>query len=218
MAGWHHRLDGHEFEWTPGVGDGQGGLACCNSWACKELDMTEWLNWTELSVQFMQILSWAQILSLMWVMIFLQHNPETTQQLEHRPAFVLIPVPQDSSSHWEVGEPTPFQEQVKDLIMTPFHWGTRKHRQQVVQLAPLPWTLQTEFPSYQSAGFLFFMQTIFKVFIKFVAILFLLFIFWLIGWEACAILVPWTGIEPTPPTLEGEVSTTGPPGKSPKHS
>ena len=48
MAGWHHRLDGHEFEWTPRVGDGQGGLACCNSWSHKELDTTEWLNWTEL--------------------------------------------------------------------------------------------------------------------------------------------------------------------------
>ena len=44
-AGWHHRLDGCEFEWTPGVGDGQGGLACCNSWGLKELDTTEWLNW-----------------------------------------------------------------------------------------------------------------------------------------------------------------------------
>ena len=48
MAGWHHWLDRREFEWTPGVGDGQGGLACCNSWGCKESDMTEWLNWTEL--------------------------------------------------------------------------------------------------------------------------------------------------------------------------
>ena len=49
MAGWHYRLHGHEFELTPGVGDGQGGLACCNSWGCKESDMTEWLNWTELN-------------------------------------------------------------------------------------------------------------------------------------------------------------------------
>ena len=48
MAGWHHRLDGHEFEWTLGVADGQGGLACCNSWGHKESDMTEQLNWTEL--------------------------------------------------------------------------------------------------------------------------------------------------------------------------
>ena len=41
MAGWHHRLDGHEFGWTPGVGFGQGGLACCNSWGHKESDKTE---------------------------------------------------------------------------------------------------------------------------------------------------------------------------------
>ena len=48
MAGWHHRLDAHEFGWTPGDGDGQEGLACCISWGHKELDMTEWLKWTEL--------------------------------------------------------------------------------------------------------------------------------------------------------------------------
>ena len=36
MAGWHHQLDGHEFEQTPGAGDGKGGLACCDSWGCKE--------------------------------------------------------------------------------------------------------------------------------------------------------------------------------------
>ena len=46
MAGWHHRLDGHEFGWTLGVGDGQGSLACCNSWGRKESDTTEQLNWT----------------------------------------------------------------------------------------------------------------------------------------------------------------------------
>ena len=47
MVGWHHRLNGHEFEQAPGVGDGQGGLACCSPWGCKESDMTERLNWTE---------------------------------------------------------------------------------------------------------------------------------------------------------------------------
>ena len=47
MVGWHHRLDGHEFEQAPGVGDGQGGLACCSPWGCKELDTTERLNWTQ---------------------------------------------------------------------------------------------------------------------------------------------------------------------------
>jgi len=49
MAGWHHWLDGHEFEWTLGDGDGQRGLACCDSWSCKESDTTEWLNSTELN-------------------------------------------------------------------------------------------------------------------------------------------------------------------------
>ena len=44
---WHHRLDGHEFEQALGVGDGQGSLECCRLWGCKELDTTEWLNWTE---------------------------------------------------------------------------------------------------------------------------------------------------------------------------
>ena len=47
MAGCHHRLGRHEFEWTLGVGDGQGGLACCGSWGYKESDMTESLNWTD---------------------------------------------------------------------------------------------------------------------------------------------------------------------------
>ena len=50
MVGWHHWLNGHRFRWTPGVGDGQGGLACCDSWGHEELDTTEqlnWLNWKE---------------------------------------------------------------------------------------------------------------------------------------------------------------------------
>ena len=49
MVGWHHRLNGHEFEWTPGVGDEHGGLACCSSWGRKESDTTERLNWTEVA-------------------------------------------------------------------------------------------------------------------------------------------------------------------------
>ena len=65
MVGWHHRLDGHEFEWTLGVGDGQGGLACCDSWGCKELDMTEWLNWT-INCKYQQngIITFAIVLKL----------------------------------------------------------------------------------------------------------------------------------------------------------
>ena len=47
MVGWHHWLGGHEFEQTLGDGEGQGSLACCSPWGHKELDMTDWLNWTE---------------------------------------------------------------------------------------------------------------------------------------------------------------------------
>ena len=49
MVGWHHWLNGHEFEQVLGIGDGRGGLVCCSPWAHKELDMTEQLNWTELT-------------------------------------------------------------------------------------------------------------------------------------------------------------------------
>ena len=49
MVGWHHQLNGHEFEQALGVGDGQGGLACYSPWGCKESDMTE-LNWAPLSI------------------------------------------------------------------------------------------------------------------------------------------------------------------------
>ena len=50
MVGWHHRLNGHEFEWTPGVGDGQGGLECCSPWGHKKWDLTEQLNWVKVKV------------------------------------------------------------------------------------------------------------------------------------------------------------------------
>ena len=49
VVGWHYWLNGHEFEQVPGVGDGQGSLACCSPWGHKESDITEWPNWTELN-------------------------------------------------------------------------------------------------------------------------------------------------------------------------
>ena len=51
VTGWHHWLNGHLFQWTPGVDDGQGGLVCCDSWVFKESDMIKWVNWTELIEQ-----------------------------------------------------------------------------------------------------------------------------------------------------------------------
>ena len=70
MAGWHHWLDGCESEWTPGVGDEQGGLALCDSWGRKESDMTERLNWTELNTHThtlqLSLQSLEIVLAIVW--------------------------------------------------------------------------------------------------------------------------------------------------------
>ena len=60
MVGWHHRLDGHEFEQFLGVGDGQGSLACCSPWGLKALDTTEWLNWTSQAVTPGHLKKWGE--------------------------------------------------------------------------------------------------------------------------------------------------------------
>ena len=86
MVGWHHRLYGHEFERAPGVGDGQGGLACCCPWNHKESDMTERLNRTEL--KDLQI---NRTLSLWGVVLYV-----SLSSLSEQAAFV-------SSSHNAVG-------------------------------------------------------------------------------------------------------------------
>ena len=66
MVGWHHRLNEHEFEWTPGVGDGQGGLAYFSPWGCKELNMTERLNWSELNWLLWKPQSWLGFIFWTW--------------------------------------------------------------------------------------------------------------------------------------------------------
>ena len=63
MVGWHHGLNGHGFGWTLGVGDGQGGLACCSPWGCKESDTPEQLNWTELEPENLgRVTSYSELL------------------------------------------------------------------------------------------------------------------------------------------------------------
>ena len=66
MVGWHRWLDAHGFGCTPGIGDGQGGLAFYDSWGCKESDTTEWLNWTELMTVFSYCLQVSLLSSLKW--------------------------------------------------------------------------------------------------------------------------------------------------------
>ena len=61
VVGWHHRLNGHEFEWTPRADDGQGGLSCCSPWGRRESDTTEQLNWTE---------QWYLIVDLSFFLMF----------------------------------------------------------------------------------------------------------------------------------------------------
>ena len=66
MFGWHHRLDGHEFEQALGAGEGQGSLACCRPWGCKESDTTELLNWTEHHSAFIKTHS-VQLKESIWL-------------------------------------------------------------------------------------------------------------------------------------------------------
>jgi len=61
VVGWHHRLNGHEFEQAPGIGDGQGSLVCCNPWGQKESDMTERLNWTKHSYNMSLSIYWQSV-------------------------------------------------------------------------------------------------------------------------------------------------------------
>ena len=80
MVGWHHLLNGHGFGLTLGVGDGQGGLACCGSWGHKESDMTEWLNWTEFW------LVWGDMSLWFWFAFLYQFS--SVQSLSHVWLFV----------------------------------------------------------------------------------------------------------------------------------
>ena len=74
MARWHHRLDGHEFGWTPGVGDGQGGLVCCDSWGYKESDTTERLNWTEINTCRLLLFFHVNMLLFFSFLFLLEYN------------------------------------------------------------------------------------------------------------------------------------------------
>ena len=73
MVEWHHWLDGHEFEQAPGIGDGQGSLACCSPWGRKELDTTEWLNWGSQNIVFQSYLDeiFTSLFPSEWLLLIL---------------------------------------------------------------------------------------------------------------------------------------------------
>ena len=85
-----HRLNGREFEWTPGVGDGQGGLACCNLWGRKESDTTERLNWT-LGGRWAPLFS--DLKSRAWLRAVVKSRNEPKIQLLHSPDGSFLPLP-----------------------------------------------------------------------------------------------------------------------------
>ena len=94
MVGWHHRLDGHEFEQALGVGDGQGSLVCCSPWGHKGSDMIEWLNWTDLLLPI-TVVSWVLVSSYTsenrgteWLSDFLKYTQCSVAEL--RMKFVLL--------------------------------------------------------------------------------------------------------------------------------
>ena len=112
MAGWHPWLDGRESEWTPGVGDGQGGLACCDSWDRKESDTTERLIWSDsFSSSFpIQVITeysaeFPVLYSRSLLVIYFKYNSVyisvlTSQPILFPPSFPLVTVCLFSKSMW----------------------------------------------------------------------------------------------------------------------
>ena len=88
MVGWHHWLDGHEFEQAPGDGEGQGVLACCSLWGRIELNITEWLNWTELplwanylpKIPHLLVLSYWKLVFNIWILGRQKHSICSTNE------------------------------------------------------------------------------------------------------------------------------------------
>ena len=98
MVGWHRWLNGHGFRWTPRIGNGQRGLACCDSWGHKEVDTTEWLNWTELKRKFKPLYKLniiTRILVTYWNFPFLK----STTHICINPTMYLLTSPPDPSIH-----------------------------------------------------------------------------------------------------------------------
>ena len=125
-VGWHHWLNGHEFEQAPRVGDGQGSLACCSPWGHKESDMTEWLNWSELakkkysfqnsrsSIILQRIEGWI------WMWEIKTISEKTFQQLIQTALKLSKVKIQDrlTSCHWGAPWEPPWVPLVQDLVLS----------------------------------------------------------------------------------------------------
>ena len=96
MVGWHHWLNGHEFEQAPGVGNGQGSLACCSSWDPKESDMTEWLDWTDSTHKWVKSLSRVRLFVTPWTVAY-QAPPSMGFSRQEYWSELPFPTPGESS-------------------------------------------------------------------------------------------------------------------------
>ena len=90
MTRWHHWLDGRESEWTSGVSDGQGGLACCDSWGHKESAMTKRLNWTELNVNWRQNQNSNPVLKACDLNSYVISSPSSILTIQFSPSKILV--------------------------------------------------------------------------------------------------------------------------------
>ena len=128
MAGWHHWLDGHGSGWTSGVGDGQGGLVCCDSWGRKESDTTDRLNWTELNWG-----SWNQPLTYTEGQIYTHSHSIRKWSTVLRNDFLLLSVP----LYWEL---LILLLKLCEALKIQLYWNFQKQLLTIVVMLPLdPW-------------------------------------------------------------------------------
>ena len=120
MVGWHHRFEGHEFEYAPGVADGQRGLACCSPRGHKESDTNEWLNWTKLNTQPwctpFPILNQSSVPCLV-LLLFDQHTGFSVQFSSVTHSCPTLCDPMDCSM-----PDFPVYHQLPELTQTHVHW------------------------------------------------------------------------------------------------
>ena len=130
MVGWHHWLNGHGFGWTPGVGDRQGGLACCNSWGRKESDTTERLNWTETNPLSYGLVAkkWAFIPTLAHEKWLFWRFRDSFLNVKRNPQKTLSSVSGDMLSRWYGGC---WGHQITNPRTNPECWGSWRHHKHI---------------------------------------------------------------------------------------
>ena len=122
IVGWHHWLNGHEFEQTLGVGDGQGGLVCCSPWGHKEFDMTEQLNWTDMCTYIhihttpLSISCFKKLFSIHDLLLF------SDQRFSEDRISVTTPLIDMTFEFWNVYE-LPHSTQVKSTVSSDSNFG-----------------------------------------------------------------------------------------------